>query len=46
VLRTVPEIFIKDKHIGGCGKLMDLEREGKLDDMLSSKYDDTDVQLT
>ncbi|OWZ25588.1 glutaredoxin [Wolbachia endosymbiont of Wuchereria bancrofti] len=48
-VRTVPQIFIADKngdyvhHIAGCDKLMDLEREGKLDDMLSTNYDKTDV---
>ncbi|NUX01766.1 glutaredoxin [Wolbachia endosymbiont of Madathamugadia hiepei] len=48
-VRTVPQIFITDEngnyihHIDGCDKLMDLEREGKLDDMLSSNYDKTDV---
>ncbi|MGL9689284.1 MAG: glutaredoxin [Wolbachia sp.] len=48
-VRTVPQIFITDEngnyihHIAGCDKLMDLEREGKLDDILSSNYDKTDV---
>ncbi|MGL9682050.1 MAG: glutaredoxin domain-containing protein [Wolbachia sp.] len=48
-VRTVPQIFITDEngnymhHIAGCDKLMHLEREGKLDDMLSSNYDKNDV---
>ncbi|MGL9732317.1 MAG: glutaredoxin [Wolbachia sp.] len=48
-VRTVPQIFITDEngnymhHIAGCDKLMDLEREGKLNDMLSSNYDKNDV---
>ena len=31
---TVPQIFIEDKHVGGCDDLYDLERSGKLDAML------------
>lgn len=31
---TVPQIFINDKHIGGCDDLYALDREGKLDDLL------------
>ncbi|NUY39901.1 glutaredoxin [Wolbachia endosymbiont of Litomosoides brasiliensis] len=48
-VRTVPQIFIVDEngnyvhHIAGYDKLIDLEREGKLDDMLSTNYDKTDV---
>ncbi|MBW4537847.1 MAG: glutaredoxin 3 [Myxacorys chilensis ATA2-1-KO14] len=33
--RTVPQIFINDQHIGGCDELYALDREGKLDLMLS-----------
>lgn len=33
--RTVPQIFIGDEFIGGCDELYDLEREKKLDSMLS-----------
>ena len=33
--RTFPQIFIDDKHIGGCDDLMALERKGTLDTMLS-----------
>ena len=32
--RTVPQIFIDDIHIGGCDDLFDLERAGKLDQLL------------
>jgi len=32
--RTVPQIFINDKHVGGCDDLYVLEREGKLDSLL------------
>ena len=33
--RTVPQIWIGDLYIGGCDDLMDLERSGKLDTLLS-----------
>lgn len=31
---TVPQIFINDKHIGGCDDMMMLESRGQLDPML------------
>lgn len=31
---TVPQIFIGDKHIGGCDDIHALERAGKLDALL------------
>ncbi|MEP1588395.1 MAG: glutaredoxin 3 [Tateyamaria sp.] len=34
--RTVPQIFIGDKHVGGCDDLYELERAGKLDKMLAA----------
>lgn len=34
--RTVPQIFIGDKHVGGCDELYALERAGKLDKMLAA----------
>ncbi|KDA02441.1 glutaredoxin 3 [Hyphomonas oceanitis] len=34
--RTFPQIFIGDKHIGGCDDMMALERAGKLDAMLAA----------
>ena len=33
--RTVPQIFIDDKAIGGSDDLAALEREGRLDELLS-----------
>jgi glutaredoxin 3 len=32
--RTVPQIFIGDRHIGGCDDLHDLDAEGGLDPLL------------
>ena len=32
--KTIPQIFINGKHIGGCDDLYALESEGKLDEML------------
>ncbi len=32
--RTVPQVFINDHHVGGCDDLYDLERAGKLDELL------------
>ena len=32
--KTVPQIFINGKHIGGCDDLYDLDRAGKLDKQL------------
>lgn len=33
---TVPQIFIDDRHMGGCDDLMRLEMEGQLDAMLQA----------
>lgn len=33
-LRTVPQIFINDKHIGGCDDLYALDQKGELDTLL------------
>jgi glutaredoxin 3 len=33
--RTVPQIFIHGKHVGGCDDLYALENEGKLDSLLN-----------
>jgi len=33
---SVPQIFIGDKHVGGCDDLYMLEREKKLDPLLAS----------
>lgn len=34
--RTVPQIFIDGRHVGGCDDLYALERAGKLDALLSA----------
>ena len=34
--RTFPQIFIGDKHVGGCDDMMALERSGKLDALLGA----------
>jgi len=34
--RTVPQIWIGARHIGGCDDLYALEREGKLDPLLKA----------
>jgi glutaredoxin 3 len=33
---TVPQIFIGEKHIGGCDELYDLDADGKLDALLAA----------
>ena len=35
--RTVPQIFINDRHIGGCDDLYALDRSGKLDALLGAQ---------
>jgi glutaredoxin 3 len=32
---TVPQIFIREHHVGGCDDLLDLDRDGTLDDLIS-----------
>ncbi|MCL6729545.1 glutaredoxin 3 [Sphingomonas hankyongi] len=32
---TVPQIFIREHHVGGCDDLLALERDGRLDDLIS-----------
>ena len=34
--RTVPQIFIGEKHVGGCDELYALESEGQLDPLLKA----------
>lgn len=34
--RTVPQIFIGDTHVGGFTDLAQLEKNGKLDDLLAA----------
>lgn len=33
---TFPQIFIGDRHVGGCDDIMALERSGELDKLLSA----------
>jgi glutaredoxin 3 len=33
---TFPQIFIGDRHIGGCDEMMALESAGKLDPLLAA----------
>jgi glutaredoxin 3 len=33
---TVPQIFIGERHVGGCDDLMSLEHAGKLDGLLAA----------
>lgn len=37
--RTVPQIFVEDRHVGGYDQLLLLEREGKLDALLAGAAD-------
>ena len=32
---TVPQIFIREHHVGGCDDLMALERAGRLDELIT-----------
>jgi glutaredoxin 3 len=34
--RTVPQIWIGERHVGGCDDLYALDREGKLDSLLEA----------
>lgn len=34
--RTLPQIFIDDRHVGGCTDLYDLDRRGLLDPLLKA----------
>jgi glutaredoxin 3 len=33
---TFPQIFIGDRHVGGCDDMMDLEDRGELDGLLQA----------
>lgn len=33
---TVPQIFIDDRHVGGCDELLDLDDAGQLDPLLAA----------
>jgi glutaredoxin 3 len=35
--RTVPQIWIGERHVGGCDDLYELERAGELDDVLQDR---------
>ena len=37
--RTVPQIFIDDKHVGGYTDLAQLDRQGGLDPLLTDQAD-------
>jgi len=34
---TFPQVFVGDFHVGGCDELIELEREGRLDDLLADR---------
>ncbi len=34
--RSVPQIFINDRHVGGCDDIHALDAQGKLDELLVS----------
>ncbi len=33
--RTVPQIFVNDRHVGGCDELYKLDTQGQLDSLLN-----------
>ncbi len=33
---TVPQVFIAGRHVGGCDDLMELDRAGKLDELIAA----------
>lgn len=35
--RTIPQIFINDRHVGGCDDLYALDKKGELDAWLGDK---------
>ena len=37
--RTVPQIWIREQHVGGCDELYQLEREGGLDTLLGVNHE-------
>jgi len=39
--KTVPQIFIDDFHVGGCDELYELESQGKLDELLGLKVENS-----
>jgi glutaredoxin 3 len=41
--RTVPQIFIGDRHVGGCDDLYRLDAKGELDALLAGQGEATGV---
>jgi glutaredoxin 3 len=41
--RTVPQIFIGDRHVGGCDDLYRLDAKGELDELLAGQGEATGV---
>jgi glutaredoxin 3 len=39
--RTVPQIFIGDRHVGGCDDLYRLDAKGELDELLAGQGEAT-----
>ena len=37
---TVPQIFIGDKHVGGCDDLFELDHSGELDRLIQGTVDE------
>ena len=37
---TFPQIFIGDRHVGGCDDLHELDRQGSLDGLLANGIED------
>ncbi|MDJ0532032.1 MAG: glutaredoxin 3 [Xenococcaceae cyanobacterium MO_207.B15] len=35
--RSLPQIFVSDRHLGGCDDIYSLERQGELDSILGIK---------
>lgn len=33
---TVPQVFINNRHVGGCDDLFELENAGRLDELLAA----------
>ena len=38
--RTVPQIWVGNKHVGGCDELLSLERTGQLDSLVTGARDE------
>ena len=44
--RSVPQIFIHGRHVGGCDELYALERDGRLDALLAADAEGPDGRDT